>query len=91
MFYSLIIKKNSNLDYLKLFHSKNKDDLYKMIFITHEKIAKGMRTSDLLCWLYNEGLLSGCLLDEVHYLSQWEREFRTDYLNLKILKQKFPN
>ena len=29
-------------------------------------------------------------MDEAHCVSQWGREFRADYLNLKILKQKFP-
>ena len=79
-----------NLDYDKLFYSENKDDLCKMIFLTPEKIAKSMRTMNLLNRLYNEGLLARCVVDEAHCVSQWGREFRADYLNLKILKQKFP-
>ena len=81
---------SSNLNYDKLFYSENKDDLCKMIFLTPEKIAKSMRTMNLLSRLYNEGLLSRCVVDEAHCVSQWGREFRADYLNLKILKQKFP-
>ena len=78
------------MDYDKLFYSENKDDLCKMIFLTPEKIAKSMRTMNLLNRLYNEGLLARCVVDEAHCVSQWGREFRADYLNLKILKQKFP-
>ena len=78
------------LDYDKFFHSENEDDLYKMIFLTPEKIAKSMKTMNLLSNLYNEGLLVRCVVDEAHCVSQWGREFRSDYLNLKILKQKFP-
>ena len=78
------------LDYDKYFHSENEDDLYKMIFLTPEKIAKSMKTMNLLNNLYNEGLLVRCVVDEAHCVSQWGREFRSDYLNLKILKQKFP-
>ena len=81
---------SSNLNYDKLFYSENKDDLCKMIFLTPEKIAKSIRTMNLLSRLYNEGLLSRCVVDEAHCVSQWGREFRADYLNLKILKQKFP-
>ena len=79
-----------NLNYYKLFHSENQEDLCKMIFLTPEKIAKSMKTMNLLNNLYNEGLLLRCVVDEAHCVSKWGREFRTDYLNLKILKQKFP-
>ena len=79
-----------DLDYDKLFHSQNEEDLCKMIFLTPEKISKSPKTMDLLYSLYNEGLLIRCVVDEAHCVSQWGREFRSDYLNLKILKQKFP-
>ena len=79
-----------NLNYEKLFHSENEEDLCKMIFLTPEKIAKSNKTMNLLYALYNEDLLLRCVVDEAHCVSQWGREFRSDYLNLKILKQKFP-
>ena len=80
-----------NLDYEKLFHSQNEEELCKMIFLTPEKIAKSYKTMNLLHQLDSEGLLERCVVDEAHCVSQWGREFRADYLNLKILKQKFPN
>ena len=80
-----------HLDYEKLFHSENEEELCKMIFLTPEKIAKSYKTMSLLHQLDSEGLLERCVVDEAHCVSQWGREFRADYLNLKILKQKFPN
>ena len=80
-----------NLNYEKLFHSEKEEELCKMIFLTPEKIAKSNKTMNLLHQLNNEGLLERCVVDEAHCVSQWGREFRADYLNLKILKQKFPN
>ena len=80
-----------NLNYEKLFHSENEEDLCKMIFLTPEKIAKSNKTMNLLYQLNNDNLLLRCVVDEAHCVSQWGREFRSDYLNLKILKQKFPN
>ena len=79
-----------NLNYDNLFHSENEEDMCKMIFLTPEKIAKSNKTMNLLHQLYNEGLLARCVVDEAHCVSKWGREFRSDYLNLKILKQKFP-
>ena len=79
-----------NLNYNKLFHSENEEDLCKMIFLTPEKIAQSNKTKFLLSNLYNDGLLVRCVVDEAHCVSKWGREFRKDYLNLKKLKQDYP-
>ena len=79
-----------NLNYNKLFHSENEEDLCKMIFLTPEKIAQSNKTKFLLNNLYNDGLLLRCVVDEAHCVSKWGREFRKDYLNLKKLKQDYP-
>ena len=78
-------------NYNALFHAENEEDMCKMIFLTPEKIAQSPRTISLLERLYREKLLLRCVIDEAHCVSQWGREFRPDYLNLKILKRKFPN
>ena len=76
--------------YDDLFHAEKEEDMVKMIFLTPEKIAQSPKTMSLLERLYQEKLLLRCVIDEAHCVSQWGREFRPDYLNLKILKVKFP-
>ena len=80
-----------DFDYDNLFHSDNEEDLCKMIFLTPEKISQSQKTMNLLYKLYSEKLLLRCVIDECHCVSQWGREFRPDYLNLKIIKKNFPN
>ena len=80
-----------DLNYNTLFHSDNEEDLCKMIFLTPEKISQSQRTMNLLNQLYSEKMLLRCVIDECHCVSQWGREFRPDYLNLKIIKKSFPN
>jgi RecQ family ATP-dependent DNA helicase len=62
----------------------------KMIFVTPEKIAQSRRTMELLRELDRNKLLDRFVIDEAHCVSQWGREFRQDYLNLKILRLEFP-
>ncbi|KAL2631335.1 hypothetical protein R1flu_016021 [Riccia fluitans] len=63
---------------------------FKLLYVTPEKIAK----SDSLCRnlenLYNRDLLNRIVVDEAHCVSQWGHDFRPDYQNLGVLKQRFP-
>lgn len=77
-------------NYEQLFHADDEEEFCKMIFLTPEKISQSPKTLMLLERLYEEKLLLRCVIDECHCVSQWGREFRPDYLNLKILKKKFP-
>ncbi|KAL3689189.1 hypothetical protein R1sor_015498 [Riccia sorocarpa] len=64
---------------------------FKLLYVTPEKIAK----SDSLCRnlenLYNRDLLNRIVIDEAHCVSQWGHDFRPDYQNLGVLKQRFPS
>jgi ATP-dependent DNA helicase RecQ len=40
--------------------------------------------------LYERGLLSLFAIDEAHCVSQWGHDFRSDYLGLSVLHQRFP-
>ena len=62
----------------------------KMIFITPEKVMQSEVTMNFLRNLYQLGLLERIVIDEAHCVSQWGRDFRKDYLNLKKLKEEFP-
>ena len=91
-----IINDNSDFDSLKInsniqiqFFNKNPEKKCKIIFLTPEKIAQE-NSQEILNKLYKLKLINRFVIDEAHCISQWGREFRKDYLNLKILKLKFP-
>ena len=79
------------LNYQMLFHPKNIDNMCKIIFITPERFSKSERTMNIITKLYNEKLLKRVVIDEAHCVSQWGREFRPDYLNLKYIKKLYPS
>ena len=80
-----------NINYEMLFHPKNLDNMCKIIFITPERFSKNERTFQIINKLYNEKLLKRVVIDEAHCVSQWGREFRTDYLNLKYIRKIYPS
>jgi ATP-dependent DNA helicase RecQ len=41
--------------------------------------------------LYERGLLSLFAIDEAHCVSQWGHDFRSEYLSLSLLHERFPN
>jgi len=63
----------------------------KMIFTTPEKVSRSSNFMNFLKGLYNLGILDRIVIDEAHCVSQWGHDFRKDYLNLKILKEEFPD
>ncbi|XP_051217389.1 ATP-dependent DNA helicase Q-like 4A [Lolium perenne] len=63
---------------------------YKLLYVTPEKIAKSDALLRQLEILYSRGHLSRIVIDEAHCVSQWGHDFRPDYQNLGLLKQKFP-
>lgn len=67
------------------------DSSIKIIFLTPEKISKSEKTCDFLNKLYKQGKLNRFAIDEAHCVSQWGREFRSDYLKLNMLRKKFPD
>uniref|UniRef100_A0A8C7GD41 ATP-dependent DNA helicase n=1 Tax=Oncorhynchus kisutch TaxID=8019 RepID=A0A8C7GD41_ONCKI len=64
--------------------------LFKLLYVTPEKIAKSKLLMSRLEKAYNAGRLSRIAVDEVHCCSQWGHDFRPDYKLLGILKRQFP-
>ena len=80
-----------NIDINHMFQNENSQDNIKIIFITPEKLnSKTGATMLFLEKLYKENLFKRIVIDEAHCVSQWGRDFRPDYLELKQIKQKFP-
>lgn len=63
----------------------------KIIFITPEKIVQSETAMNFLRNLNHMNLLDRFVIDEAHCVSQWGRDFRKDYMNLRKLKEEFPN
>lgn len=76
-------------NFTKLF-IEDSDERCKLIFVTPEKIAQSNRAMNFLRDLYERDILDRFVIDEAHCVSQWGREFRPDYLNLRVLRQNFP-
>ena len=75
----------------KYFKNEKLDERIKIIFMTPEKFNYGNVVIEFLEKLYNEKLIKRVVIDEAHCVSQWGKDFRPDYLELKKIKEKFPN
>ena len=82
----------NNINIQHMFQSKNPEDNVKIVFITPEKLNSYTGTTfNFLSKLYDEGLFKRIVIDEAHCVSQWGRDFRPNYLELKKIKQYFPD
>ena len=69
--------------------SKNKLDDLKLIYLTPEKLLSWDSLLNCLDHLYRQRLIQRFVIDEAHCISQWGKDFRTDYLGLKMIKKRF--
>ncbi|RLN60642.1 hypothetical protein BBJ29_008442, partial [Phytophthora kernoviae] len=62
-----------------------------MLYVTPEKIASSGMLGNLFESLEKRGRLARIIIDEAHCISQWGHDFRKDYMNLGLLRSKFPS
>ena len=79
-----------DIDINKNLKNKKLDERIKIIFMTPEKFNYS-NVIEFLENLYNEKLIKRIVIDEAHCVSQWGKDFRPDYLKLRIIKEKFPD
>ncbi|CAG8641330.1 2632_t:CDS:2, partial [Paraglomus brasilianum] len=63
----------------------------KLLYLTPEMVGKGVKVMDKIQKLYERKFLARFVIDEAHCVSRWGREFRPDYSNLGVLKERFPD
>lgn len=74
----------------KNFETSNLTERIKLIYLTPEKLFLSESTFNFVNTLYIKGLIDRFVIDEVHCLAQWGKDFRPEYLNLSKLKEDFP-
>jgi len=62
----------------------------KLLYTTPETLTRNVSLMDLLKDLQDNGELSRFVVDEAHCLSNWGHEFRSSYLDLRVLKSQYP-
>ncbi|CAG9320716.1 unnamed protein product [Blepharisma stoltei] len=66
------------------------DTSVKIVFVTPEKLSKSEKMNNILGQLYRDGKIERIAIDEAHCVSQWGRDFRSDYLKLGLFRDHFP-
>lgn len=74
-----------------IFEVLKTSNLVKLVYVTPELLSKSTQFLQLLFELNRKGKLCRFVIDEAHCVSQWGHDFRPDYKELGIIKQKFPN
>ena len=63
---------------------------FKIVYLTPERINNSPGLLQIISALHSKGLVSRFVIDEVHCVSHWGQDFRKDYLELKVLRSKYP-
>lgn len=76
---------------LKNFEIQEPEQRIKLIYLTPEKLFLSESTYYIIKKLYEKNLIDRFVIDEVHCIAQWGKDFRPEYLSLKRLKKEFPS
>ncbi|KAI5179852.1 bloom syndrome protein [Nematocida sp. AWRm80] len=64
--------------------------LVKLVYITPETFVESKTLNSILSDLRAQNRLSRFVVDEAHCVSQWGHDFRPDYTQLHLLKERYP-
>ncbi|CAI2378922.1 unnamed protein product [Moneuplotes crassus] len=62
----------------------------KIFFVTPEQLMQNEYLKRILSELYDKKLIERFVLDEVHCLPTWGKDFRNDYMRLQSIRTLFP-
>jgi len=62
-----------------------------LVLVTPEKVHKSGKLQDELQRLYQQNRLGRFVIDEAHCSSNWGHDFRPDYTQLGVLRQRWPS
>jgi ATP-dependent DNA helicase RecQ len=71
---------------LREVHSRAEQGKLRLLYLSPERMVRG----DLLDWL-DRIPLGFFAIDEAHCISEWGHEFRPEYRQLRILRERFPD
>ncbi len=80
----------SGMETTVFYKTLQEQDKIKLVYLTPEKVMKTESFLHLLEELYSAGKIARFVVDEAHCVSQWGKDFRPDYLDLKILRENYP-
>jgi bloom syndrome protein len=63
---------------------------HRIVYLTPEKLAKSNALISVMNELYEQGSIDRFVIDEVHCVSHWGQDFRKDYLQLSMLRERYP-
>ncbi|KAK5635456.1 hypothetical protein RRF57_011168 [Xylaria bambusicola] len=79
--------KREIMDALKQRHPEH---YFQLLYVTPEMINKSATFLNGLKCLYDNNKLARLVIDEAHCVSQWGHDFRPDYKQLGVFRERFP-
>lgn len=76
--------------YFGILDKPRPEQYIQLLYITPEMIGKSGQLSTFLAKLHAKKRLARIVVDEAHCVSQWGHDFRPDYKNLSVVRQKYP-